>query len=602
MRDLRGEEEEHLPDEDPDELDVIMDRIDQGYAPAEAADLERNSLSFMDIHSLPTISRNTTRPQSDRKDSRSRSGQSSKKEPNKDEKSEGSRSDEQESEDKEGVSKDQGRENSRKEVSDEKIRAFKGLGKQLLSRDFSGLDDSGKLNIVSLNVAGARFAKESPMDFVAEALALMSRLDAQVLCLQDFNLVRDSWAMDCIFSQLGKVGISVTASIRCKSSGCKDSELRDTAMGVCIFSPSAITVKSSRRMDESCMWTSVDMVVSPEQSIRIFSIYAPPGGKNSKIRNEINLAILPHLNCSDLMVVVAGDMNEVINPELDSSSRTPRKLPNSTLKFIQKKTQMVEAFRFCNPCEKQAFSRVEAKMVKGRFQFSASRIDMFLVCNNIIFNNLLVATGIDSEQKHLPSDHFPVWLSLGNDQWGFKRIQLFEGTGLRDPNWRKINEAVIEKIKCESKNQKASKETDELIEAFNEELQKESKIFCDAMVELNMQTSIFSQTKIATAEMRRILDEQSRLIHEATYNAAANTERKLKLSKGKGKEDEKAGSSLNHTAKKKSKVKPKISISSEFASCKKRLFSTLNDIRREYLSTRRIFALVTSFRANDEEN
>ena len=68
MRDLRGEEEEHLPDEDPDELDVIMDRIDQGYAPAEAADLERNSLSFMDIHSLPTISRNTTRPQSDRKD------------------------------------------------------------------------------------------------------------------------------------------------------------------------------------------------------------------------------------------------------------------------------------------------------------------------------------------------------------------------------------------------------------------------------------------------------------------------------------------------------------------------------------------------------
>ena len=113
-------------------------------------------------------------------------------------------------------------------------------------------------------------------------------------------------------------------------------------MGVAILSPSSITLKSSRRGDDTCFWTSVDINISLDKKLRVVSVYAPPGAKNSNIRKEINLAIDPIIKDSELMTVIAGDFNDVINPELDSSQQNFRSPAHSTLKYIIRNTSMME--------------------------------------------------------------------------------------------------------------------------------------------------------------------------------------------------------------------------------------------------------------------
>ena len=118
------------------------------------------------------------------------------------------------------------------------------------------------MNVVSYNIAGGRQAREQPIDFVRNVLALMERFEAQILCLQDVNLVQDSYSFNTISSLLGQVGITISYSLRSSS---RDSSLRDTAMGVAILSPSSITQKSSRKKDDTCFWISVDINITQEK-------------------------------------------------------------------------------------------------------------------------------------------------------------------------------------------------------------------------------------------------------------------------------------------------------------------------------------------------
>lgn len=86
--------------------------------------------------------------------------------------------------------------------------------KHLYGFDLKVLEGNHKLNVISLNVAGATLAKESPQEFVADLLALLDRMHAQVICLQDYNLVKGSYADSVVCMLLGQVGLTMCSSIR----------------------------------------------------------------------------------------------------------------------------------------------------------------------------------------------------------------------------------------------------------------------------------------------------------------------------------------------------------------------------------------------------
>ena len=126
------------------------------------------------------------------------------------------------------------------------------------------------------------------------------------------------------------------------------------------------------------MWVAVDLEISKGIQLRVLSIYSPPGDKNKQLRATINAAIMPVISVqTEKLVVVAGDLNDVMDPRLDTSSGKYRKVPNSTLKHLINSSNLTEAYRYLFPSKGKAYSRVEGKVQAGKFKWSAALFGSF---------------------------------------------------------------------------------------------------------------------------------------------------------------------------------------------------------------------------------
>jgi hypothetical protein len=368
------------------------------------------------------------------------------------------------------------------------------------------LNGNQRLNIVSLNLAGASMAKKDPADFCSDILALMARLQAQVMCIQDYNLVKDSWADKMICSLLGQVGLTMCRSIR-KTQHSRFSSSRSQSMGVAIIAPSALTVKPSILSDETCMWIAVDIQIDPSNSARIFSISSPPGAKNSTLRKTINEATASHMEAADKYVIVASDSNDVVDPTIDTTSGNFNRVRNSLLKFLQNKMLLADSYRTINASKTPAFSRGESKMVQGHLHFSSSRIDHIHVSSNLVTKGMLIGAGIDNRQVIFTgTDHSPCVVSLDMSQHSFKKIEWHKGQPAKEPDWRLLNTAINEKVAHTAISAPPPLSVVRPIEAFCKEMQKHSEKFAALEGRILKQQAEVDRSHTANQECRETLN------------------------------------------------------------------------------------------------
>ena len=259
----------------------------------------------------------------------------------------------------------------------------------------------------------------------------------------------------------------------------------------------------------------------------------PPGEKNVLIRKEINSALLPILSVKSMGIVACGDLNDVVDVNLDTSSQMFRKPSNSTLKFLQTTGGLTETFRYKFPHSGQAFSRFEGKIKDGEFKVSASRLDHVLVCKEIISKDLLLGVGIDNKQDFIISDHSPIYITLDLSSMDFSQIEIYKAERPYEPNWRKINEAVSQKLKLQSRDKEVPQQISEIVDTFVEEMGKEQGVFVEALKAMHTHLQGYDSSGIATLEMREALDSHVARMHKSCVQAAARSEKRL--SKGKGK-------------------------------------------------------------------
>jgi len=256
---LQGDSEESEEEEEIDEMDIIKERIDEGYSFEEAADFDSNLQHSMSEFEFPEINcaaglSGGSNGQPAKQSNSSESSQSTIQGETlvKNDDQEGMEEREEKSEeDQKGDDHHSGESFNREEaVKKAKEQAFIGFGSKIFGSKKSTFCGVEKMNIISMNVAGGKQAKDSPSEFVSAILSLLLEHNAQIFCIQDCNLIQDSYAMRVLSSLLGKVGLTVSSSVR---STTKDESLRNSSMGVMIISPSGFTLKSSVRKDETCM-------------------------------------------------------------------------------------------------------------------------------------------------------------------------------------------------------------------------------------------------------------------------------------------------------------------------------------------------------------
>ena len=201
------------PSSDEEDYSLAINRVMEGFSFEQAADMEGNAPDLMEAFVLPDcfftnmaggegVSQRLTRSKAGRK-----SVEEEKQVIPLKEGTDGKDDDELEDFKRPGDEKGGGK-SGENGLRGEKMRAAREEALKNFPRKSYGdyVERSyGKtrLNIASINLAGAKQARDNPIDFAADTLSLMDYMDADILCFQDFNLQLNSYAFEVFKALLG---------------------------------------------------------------------------------------------------------------------------------------------------------------------------------------------------------------------------------------------------------------------------------------------------------------------------------------------------------------------------------------------------------------
>ena len=215
--------------------------------------------------------------------------------------------------------------------------------------------------------------------------------------------------------------------------------------GVAIIVPEALHATVNNKItDLSGRFILLDITID-EQNFILVNIYAPTKDKPNEQIELINLIKHHLVEFIDRNLIIGGDFNTCLNPDLDKHGGVKEDMSEYAKEIVEFYTEfnLIEIWRVMNPSEKRFTWRGNTK--KGRV---FSRLDFWLISTHMIYD--IINTDIIPSIK---TDHSLISLSfeIKDSVRKGKGFWKFNGELLKDEEYIKIIKNLLDKSKRDTR-------------------------------------------------------------------------------------------------------------------------------------------------------